>query len=128
MRRQPARSFFLHHPGGGATATLYDMSLSTSAQFTNIELLVVVGIFLVLMIVLGSILLPVFAIISIAMSITWAFAALPWCSAHGLAYDLVDHTSHPVRHAHGIGMDYNVFILTRIRRRSIRARRSNRRS
>ena len=101
---------------GGSTAVLHDMSLSTSEQFTNIEVLVIVGIFVVLMIVLGSILLPLFAIVSIALSITWAFTAttlvfgtwlgLPilWIIPLVLFVMLM-----------GIGMDYNVFILTRIR-------------
>ncbi|MCX6650123.1 MAG: MMPL family transporter [Methanomassiliicoccales archaeon] len=101
---------------GGTTAALYDTSQSTSAQFTNIEILVIIGIFVVLMIVLGSILLPTFAVISIAMSITWAFAltnfvfgtlmGLPvlWLIPLILFVMLM-----------GIGIDYNVFILTRIR-------------
>jgi len=77
---------------------------------------VVIGIFIVLMIVLGSILLPTFAVISIAMSITWSFALtylvfgtwlnLPvlWLIPLILFVILM-----------GIGIDYNVFILTRIR-------------
>jgi RND superfamily putative drug exporter len=101
---------------GGSTAALYDMSLSTTHQFTNIEILVVIGIFIVLMIVLGSILLPAFAVVSIAMSISWAFAAttlvfgtwlgrpILWLIPLILFVMLM-----------GIGMDYNVFILTRIR-------------
>ncbi|WP_019176290.1 MMPL/RND family transporter [Methanomassiliicoccus luminyensis] len=101
---------------GGSTAALYDTSLDTSQQFTNIQIIVLVGIFVVLLIVLGSVLLPLFAIISIAMSISWAFAitslvfgtwlSLPilWIVPLVLFVMLM-----------GIGMDYNVFILTRIR-------------
>jgi RND superfamily putative drug exporter len=101
---------------GGSTATLYDLGLSTSQQFTNIEILVVIGIFIVLMVVLGSLLLPAFAVVSIAMSITWSFAAttilfgdllgkpILWIIPLILFVMLM-----------GIGMDYNVFILTRIR-------------
>jgi len=101
---------------GGTTAALYDTSESTSSEFTMIEGLVVIGIFIVLMFVLGSVLLPLFAVISIAMSITWAFAltnlvfgtwlGLPvlWLIPLILFVMLM-----------GIGMDYNVFILTRIR-------------
>jgi RND superfamily putative drug exporter len=101
---------------GGATAQTYDLSLSTTQQFNNIEILVVIGIFLVLMIVLGSILLPAFAVVSIAMSISWSFAAtilvfgtwlgkpVLWLIPLILFVMLM-----------GIGMDYNVFILTRIR-------------
>jgi len=101
---------------GGSTATLYDMSLSTSEQFTNIEILVIIGIFIVLMVVLGSILLPVFAIISIAMSITWAFAAVTMVFGVWLGLPILWIIPLILFvMLMGIGMDYNVFILTRIR-------------
>ncbi|MCE5297148.1 MAG: MMPL family transporter [Euryarchaeota archaeon] len=101
---------------GGTTAALFDTSESTAKEFSSIEILVIIGIFVVLMLVLGSLLLPVFALISIAMSITWAFSltyivfgvwlGLPvlWIIPLILFVMLM-----------GIGMDYNVFILTRIR-------------
>ncbi len=101
---------------GGTTASTYDMGITTTEQFGNIEILVVIGIFLVLMVVLGSLLLPLFAVVSIAMSITWAFtitsfvfgtllgAPILWLIPLILFVILM-----------GIGMDYNVFILTRIR-------------
>jgi RND superfamily putative drug exporter len=101
---------------GGSTASTYDMSVSTTQQFNNIEALVVIGIFLVLMVVLGSLLLPVFAVVSIAMSITWAFAAvsLVFGSVLGLPILWLIPLVLFVM-LMGIGMDYNVFILTRIR-------------
>ena len=101
---------------GGSTATNYDLSLDTNEQFRIIEVAVIVGIFIVLLLVLGSLLLPAFAVISIAMSITWAFA-LTW-----LLFDvwlgmsilwMVPLILFVI--LMGIGMDYNVFILTRIR-------------
>lgn len=101
---------------GGTTAALYDTSLSTASEFTNIEILVVIGIFIVLMIVLGSILLPAFAVLSIAMSISWAFALtyLVFGSLLGLPILwLIPLILFVI--LMGIGMDYNVFILTRIR-------------
>jgi RND superfamily putative drug exporter len=101
---------------GGSTATLYDLGQSTSQQFTNIEIIVIVGIFIVLMIVLGSILLPAFAVVSIAMSITWAFAATTLVFGHWLQMPIL--WIMPLIlfvMLMGIGMDYNVFILTRIR-------------
>jgi RND superfamily putative drug exporter len=101
---------------GGVTAALYDTAEFTDSEFRNIEILVVIGIFIVLMVVLGSILLPAFAVITIAMSISWAFAltylvfgtllSLPvlWLIPLILFVMLM-----------GIGIDYNIFILTRIR-------------
>lgn len=101
---------------GGSTATNHDLSLSTTKQFTIIEIAVIVGIFIVLLLVLGSVLLPAFAVISIAMSITWAFALTylvfgVWLSMSILW--LVPLVLFVI--LMGIGMDYNVFILTRIR-------------
>lgn len=101
---------------GGSTAALYDIGLSTTQQFTNIEILVVIGIFIVLMIVLGSLLLPAFAVVSIAMSITWAFAATTMVFGDWLGKPilwLIPLILFVM--LMGIGMDYNVFILTRIR-------------
>lgn len=101
---------------GGVTASLYDTARFTDSEFRSVEMLVIVGIFIVLMVVLGSILLPTFAIISIAMSISWAFSltylvfgtwlGLPvlWLIPLVLFVMLM-----------GIGIDYNIFILTRIR-------------
>ncbi len=101
---------------GGATATNYDLSLTTTEQFAVIEIAVVVGIFVVLLLVLGSVLLPAFAVVSIAMSISWAFALTylvfgVWLSVPILW--MVPLVLFVI--LMGIGMDYNVFILTRIR-------------
>lgn len=101
---------------GGSTAMLYDVSIDTSRQFTNIEVIVVVGIFIVLLIVLGSLLLSGFAIVSIAMSITWSFAVTTLLFGNLLGRPilwLIPLILFVI--LMGIGMDYNVFILTRIR-------------
>jgi putative drug exporter of the RND superfamily len=101
---------------GGSTAMLHDMSLSTSQQFANIEILVVIGIFAVLLVVLGSVLLSAFAVVSIAVSITWSFAATTLVFGDWLGKPilwLIPLILFVM--LMGIGMDYNVFILTRIR-------------
>jgi RND superfamily putative drug exporter len=101
---------------GGESAVVYDISVDMDHQFTYIETLVIIGIFLVLMIVLGSLLLPAFAIVSIAMSIAWSFAAT--YLVFGLWLDAPLLFLVPLIlfvMLMGIGMDYNVFILTRIR-------------
>ena len=101
---------------GGSTASLYDLSTSISQQFGMIEIIVVIGIFIVLMFVLGSLLLPLFAVLSIAMSIAWSFALtyLVFGTWLGLPILFIVPLVLFVM-LMGIGMDYNVFILTRIR-------------
>lgn len=101
---------------GGSTAGMYDVMASMGGEFNQMQIIVIIGIFIVLVIVLGSIMLPAFALISIGMSISWSFAAtflifqnwlgvpILWLIPLILFILLM-----------GIGMDYNVFILTRIR-------------
>ena len=101
---------------GGSTASLYDLSLTLTGQFNNIEIIVVIGIFVVLMIVLGSMLLPAFAIVSIAMSISWSFAATVLVFGVWLGKPILFLIPLILFvMLMGLGMDYNVFILTRIR-------------
>ena len=101
---------------GGYTAGMYDIMMSMGNEFNQMEILVVIGIFIVLVIVLGSLILPAFALLSIMLSISWSFAAtflifqswlgvpILWLIPLILFIMLM-----------GLGMDYNIFILTRIR-------------
>jgi putative drug exporter of the RND superfamily len=101
---------------GGSTASLYDLSTSINEQFGMIEIIVVIGIFIVLMIVLGSLLLPLFAVLSIAMSIVWSFALTYLIFGQWLGVPILFIVPLVLFvMLMGIGMDYNVFILTRIR-------------
>ena len=68
------------------------------------------------MIVLGSMLLPAFAIVSIAMSISWSFAATVLVFGVWLGKPILFLIPLILFvMLMGLGMDYNVFILTRIR-------------
>ena len=101
---------------GGSTAIIYDLKIDLDKQFTRMEIIVVIGIFVVLLVVLGALLLSLFAIVSIMLSITWTFAVTVGLFGYVL--------NEPILWIiplilfimlMGIGMDYNVFILTRIR-------------
>jgi len=101
---------------GGQSAGMVDVDEITSSEFAKMEIIVIVGVFLVLLIVLGSVLLPLFAILTIALSISWTLATTM------LIFDMILH--QPVLWLvpfiifvilMGLGMDYNIFILTRIR-------------
>jgi RND superfamily putative drug exporter len=101
---------------GGSTATIYDLKIDLDQQFRTMEIMVVIGIFIVLLIVLGAVLLSAFAIVSIMLSITWAFAATVGIFSYGLGEPILWIIPLILFiMLMGIGMDYNVFILTRIR-------------
>ena len=101
---------------GGASAVIYDLKIDLDQQFRTMEIMVVIGIFIVLLIVLGAVILSAFAIVSIMLSITWAFAATVGLFSYGLGEPILWIIPLILFiMLMGIGMDYNVFILTRIR-------------
>jgi RND superfamily putative drug exporter len=101
---------------GGATASTRDIEHLIDENQWTMRILVVIGIFILLLIVLGSIIIPITAIISIALSISWTLAltmlvfeavkGIPilWLMPLILFVVLM-----------GLGMDYNIFIITRMR-------------
>ncbi|MDH4122978.1 MAG: MMPL family transporter [Thermoplasmata archaeon] len=101
---------------GGSSAGMVDVDNIMSVEFSQMEIGVIIGVFVVLLIVLGSVILPLFAILSIGLSISWTLAAtllvfgelltkpVLWLMPVVLFVILM-----------GLGMDYNIFILTRIR-------------
>ena len=60
---------------GGTTGAILDERDSFEGQFNQILPLVALGVGIVLFFVLGSLILPVFAILSVLMSIVWTLAA-----------------------------------------------------
>ncbi|MEW5747721.1 MAG: MMPL family transporter [Candidatus Thermoplasmatota archaeon] len=101
---------------GGSTAVIYDLKIDLDRQFTTMEIIVVIGIFIVLLVVLGAVLLSLFAIVSIMLSITWTFAVTVVLFGYGLGEPILWIIPLILFiMLMGIGMDYNVFILTRIR-------------
>ena len=101
---------------GGASASTLDFSNETVSQFNTMRILTVSAIFLVLLVVLGSYPLAITGILSIGLSITWAYAATLFFFNNVLQSDVLFIIPLVLfLLLYGIGMDYNIFILTRIR-------------
>lgn len=101
---------------GGASASTLDFANETVSQFNTIRILTVAAIFVVLLVVLGSIPLALTGILSIGLSITWAYAATLLFFNNVLQSGVLFIIPLVVfLLLYGIGMDYNIFILTRIR-------------
>jgi RND superfamily putative drug exporter len=104
---------------GGQTAGTLDFAADMDQQFLWMRILVVLAIYIILLFVLGSYLLPLSAVLSVALSITWAYAATLLFFNEVIHLDvlfLVPLILFVL--LMGIGMDYNIFILTRIREES----------
>ncbi len=101
--------------GGTAGATV-DEKDSVNGQFDAVIAYVMIGVAAVLLVVLGSLFLPLFAIVSIVMSISWTIAATDIVFQGLYNFPIVFITPLTLFVLLlGLGMDYNVFILTRIR-------------
>jgi uncharacterized membrane protein YdfJ with MMPL/SSD domain len=98
---------------GGTTATLADFHDLVSGSMPKIVLFVLGLSFLVLLVLLRSVVLPLKAVAMNLLSVGAAYGVL------ALAFDEVDTITPPLVLAvvFGLSMDYEVFLLTRIRER-----------
>jgi len=110
---------------GGESASTADFAAQTNDQFTTMRVVVIAGIFVILLLVLGSYILPIAAILSIGLSILWSTAATIIFFKSVLSSDVVFIIPLILfLLLFGIGMDYNIFILTRIREEAQKGKQS----
>ncbi|MDG7010660.1 MAG: MMPL family transporter [Nitrososphaerota archaeon] len=109
---------------GGASGSILDTKNFFDSQFGTIVPIVAVGVALVLLVVLGSLFLPVFAVVSVLMSIVWTLAATRLVFEQLYNYQMLFLIPFFLFVALlGLGMDYNVFILTRVREEATKGKR-----
>jgi RND superfamily putative drug exporter len=101
---------------GGSTAGTADISVTISHDFPISAALVLLGVYLILLFVLGSVLIPFRLMLTILLSISWTLAialivflwllSIPvlWIMPLLLFVILM-----------GLGMDYDIFLMTRIK-------------
>ncbi|MBO0817467.1 MAG: MMPL family transporter, partial [Actinobacteria bacterium] len=112
---------------GGATAELVDELGSLGATLPWMALMVAVTTFILLFLAFGSVVLPVKAIVMNVLSLTATFGAIVWIFQEGHLSGLlrftptgsIDPTMPILMLAiiFGLSMDYEVFLLSRIRER-----------
>ncbi len=101
---------------GGETASLADLTRAASADYSNMTILVLVGVFIVLLLALGSVFTPLRLILTILLSVSWAMAAVMLISQNILGAQLT--WILPIMLLVimvGLGLDYDIFLVTRIR-------------
>jgi RND superfamily putative drug exporter len=109
---------------GGDSGSTLDTKKVFDSQFSTIVPIVAVGVALVLLVVLGSLFLPVFAVLSVLMSIVWTLAATGLVFRQLYNYQILFITPFFLFVTLlGLGMDYNIFILTRIREEATKGKR-----
>ncbi|MGC9666245.1 MMPL family transporter [Planosporangium sp. 12N6] len=110
---------------GGTTASLMDLLHTLGAKLPWMGLWVFAASFVLLFLAFGSLLLPLKAIVMNLLSLTASFGALVWIFQDGHLSGLLGFTStgtveatQPIlilAIAFGLSMDYEVFLLSRIR-------------
>ena len=101
---------------GGVTAVLNDVRDNTNRDLQIMALVVVTGLFVVLLLVLGSVLIPVRAILTILLSISWTLALTIVVFHFWRGIDVIFILPLALFvMAMGLGMDYDIFIITRVR-------------
>jgi uncharacterized membrane protein YdfJ with MMPL/SSD domain len=112
---------------GGTTAQLVDELASLGSVLPWMALMVAITTFVLLFLAFGSVLLPIKAIVMNALSLTATFGAIVWIFQQGhlsgplgfTATGTIDPTMPILLLAvvFGLSMDYEVFLLSRIRER-----------
>ncbi|MCI4360799.1 MAG: MMPL family transporter, partial [Thermoplasmata archaeon] len=127
--RGEVHSFESTHPdvigaafGGGAAETS-DIEQQTSLATQRMALAVSVGLVVVLFVVLRSWLIPLMAVLTIGLSIGWAWGVtnLVLTDVFGIPMFYFVPTVLFILIL-GLGIDYNIFLLTRVREERLRGR------
>jgi RND superfamily putative drug exporter len=109
----------------GATALVYDIVSSTQSDFQIIVVVAIVLIYVVLMVVLGSVINPLRSLV-ILISICWTLAAL--VLVFQIALNIPILWSIPIILlviCLGLGMDYDILLTTRIREEASKGQSDN---
>jgi RND superfamily putative drug exporter len=123
----------LHAPGGltplvtGITASQIDLLSSLSAKLPYALLIIAISVFVLLFLMTGSLIMPLKAILLNILSLAATFGGLVWIFQDGHLQTLLNFQSlgsidatQPVlifAIAFGLSMDYEVFLLSRIKER-----------
>lgn len=108
---------------GGSTASMGDVSRSVAGDFFTMRIVVVIGIFLVLMLVLGSLLIPVRLVLTVLMNVIWTVAMTMTIFLYidGVpVLWMIPMILFVI--AMGLGMDYDIFLTTRIREEVVKGK------
>ncbi|WP_433330498.1 MMPL family transporter [Spirillospora sp. CA-294931] len=115
----------MHIDVGGSTAAQMDLMSSLMRSLPKMALVVGIGTFVLLFMFFGSVVLPLKAIVMNVLSIGASFGAIVWGFQYGHLAGLLDFTPTGGVEAtsmililavvFGLSMDYEVFLLSRIR-------------
>jgi uncharacterized membrane protein YdfJ with MMPL/SSD domain len=110
---------------GGGAPTISDLASQTANATNFLILAVTVGLIAVLLIVLRSWIIALMAVATIGLSISWAWALTYLVFQQLLGFPLFFYVrTLLIMLVLGLGIDYNIFVLTRVREERLHGRSS----
>jgi putative drug exporter of the RND superfamily len=105
---------------GGATATSADIQAATTADFTLVGFITIVGIFVVLAVLLRSLVAPMYLVGSVLLSFGTTLGIVTLLFQGVLGHDGVNYLVPLIVFVLlvAIGSDYNIFLIGRVREES----------
>jgi hypothetical protein len=101
---------------GGETASVADLAAAAAGDYINTTTIVLVGVFVILLVALGSVFTPLRLIFTILLSISWAMAMVIFVFNNYLGSDIIWMLPIMLLVVMvGLGLDYDIFLVTRIR-------------
>lgn len=109
---------------GGPAAQLVDIKAATFGRFPLLIVVLTLVTLVTMFLMLGSVVVPIKAILLNVLSLTATFGAMVWVFQEGHGADLLNFTPAPLDTiapilvfctAFGLSMDYEVFLLSRIK-------------
>jgi len=101
---------------GGETASVADLAATAGVDFLNTTTIVLVGVFVILLVALGSVFTPLRLIFTILLSISWAMAIVIFVFNNYLGSEIIWMLPIMLLVVMvGLGLDYDIFLVTRIR-------------
>jgi RND superfamily putative drug exporter len=108
---------------GGGAPTISDLANETATATEYLVVAVTLGLLLVLLVVLRSWIIALMAIATIGISISWAWAVTYLVFQGVLGFPLFFYVRTILFILIlGLGIDYNIFLLTRVREERVRGR------
>jgi RND superfamily putative drug exporter len=105
---------------GGSTATLADVRTTLNSDFTKVEIVVLGGVFIVFVLLLRSLVAPVYLLLTVLLSYGTTLGLTSWIFQSLLGQDGISFIVPIMVFVLlvALGADYNIFLMSRVREES----------